>query len=205
MRVALEPGQLNRCTRWFKRSTTPIWVTEYGFQTTPGQPKGVTPAQQAAYLTQAFSIVRKYEAVQMFIWFIFRDEPASLWHSGLLNEDATSKPGFAAFTSAAKPFDVRSPAVNVRVGTSNPLVRVPVWELLARDGSGAMVGSTISVTYQGKDVGVSQPTAAIGVDGYAAFKVPITKAKLNGVYQVFMKINDANGNIVNRTATVTVK
>jgi hypothetical protein len=93
----------------------------------------------------------------------------------------------------------------VRTGTSNPVVRVPVWELLARDGSGATVGSTISVTYQGKDVGVSQPTAAIGVDGYAGFKVPITKAKLNGVYQVFMKINDANGNIVNRTATVTAR
>src|SRR5207244_356755 len=35
---------------WFKRRGVPIWITEYGFQTTPGQPKGVTPAKQAAYL-----------------------------------------------------------------------------------------------------------------------------------------------------------
>ena len=30
--------------KWFKRKVTAIWITEYGFQTKPGQPKGVTPA-----------------------------------------------------------------------------------------------------------------------------------------------------------------
>jgi hypothetical protein len=35
--------------------------------------------------------------------------------------------------------------------------------------------------------------------------VPITKAKLNGVYRVFIKIGDINGNFVNRTATVDVR
>ncbi len=192
-------------SKWFKRRDTPIWITEYGFQTKPGQPKGVTPGQQAAYVKQAFAIVRKYPSVAMFIWFIFRDEPVSLWHSGLLDEGAARKPGYAAFTTAAKPFDVRSPLVNVRPGTSNPTIRVPVWELYARDGSGAKLGATISVTYRGADVGVSQPVAAIGVDGYVSFKVPITKAKLNGVYTVFMKIGDVNGNSLARKATVTVK
>jgi hypothetical protein len=192
-------------SKWFKRRNTPIWITEYGFQTKPGQPKGVTPAQQAAYVKQAFAIVRKYPSVAMFIWFIFRDEPVSLWHSGLLDEGAARKPGYAAFTTAARPFDVRSPLVNVRPGTSNPTIRVPVWELYARDGSGARVGATISVVYRGADVGVSQPVALIAVDGYVSFKVPITKAKLNGVYNVFLKVGDVNGNSVTRTATVTAK
>jgi hypothetical protein len=191
-------------SKWFKRRFTPFWITEYGFQTKPGQPKGVTPAQQAAYLKQAFSIVRKYKHVDMFIWFIFRDEPVSTWHSGLLNANASRKPAFAAFTSAARPFDIRNPLVSVRPGTSNPVVRVPVWELLVRDGVGATVGATISTTYRGADVGVTQPTALIGIDGYVSFAVPITKAKLNGVYRVFMTIGDANGNSVTRTATITV-
>jgi hypothetical protein len=191
--------------KWFKRTSTPFWITEYGFQTRPGQPKGVTPAKQAAYVKQSFSIVKKFPHVTMFIWFIFRDEPVSLWHSGLLDENATRKPSYAAFTSAAKPFDVRSPVLTVKAGTSNPTLRLPVWELYARDGSGTSVGSTISVVYRGKDVGVSQPTGQIAVDGYVSFKVPITKAKPNGVYRVFLKIGDVNGNSVTRTATVTVR
>ncbi len=190
---------------WFKRRSVPIWITEYGFQTKPGQPKGVTPAQQAAYLKQSLAMVRKDTYVQMFVWFIFRDEPASLWHSGLLNEDASRKPSFAAFTAAARPFDVRNPVVVVRAGTSNPAVHLPVWELLARDGAGTQVGSTISVVYSGKDVAVTQPTASIGIDGYVSFRVPITKAKQNGLYRVFLKIGDENGNSVTRTATVLVK
>ena len=192
--------------KWFKRKVTAIWITEYGFQTKPGQPKGVTPATQAAYVKQAFAIVKKYPHVTMFIWFIFRDEPVSLWHSGLLDESAVRKPGYAAFTAAAKPFDVRSPLLTVKAGGVEP------------DGPGARVGAATPATgqgrtsaprsrstYRGKDVGVSQPAASIGVDGYVAFKVPITKAKLNGVYRVFMKIGDINGNFVNRTATVDVR
>jgi hypothetical protein len=169
--------------KWFRRKTTPIWVTEYGFQTKPGQPKGVTPAQQAAYLKQAISIASKYKSVQMFIWFIFRDGPTSLWHSGVLNQNASKKPSFAAFTAAARPVDIRNPVMVIRAGSSNPTVKVPVWELLARDGAGATVGATISVTYRGKSIAVVQPTATISVDGWVSFRAPITKAKLSGVYR----------------------
>jgi len=191
--------------KWFGRHGTPIWITEYGFQTKPGQPKGVTLAQQAAYLKQSLALVGSYPNVQMFIWFIFRDEPVSAWHSGLLTETAGKKPAFSTFASAARPFDVRNPVVVVRPGVSNPVVRVPVWELLARDGPGATVGSTISVTYQSKNVAVVQPQTTIGIDGYVSFTLPITKAKMNGVYDVFLKIGDASGNFVNRTATVVVE
>ena len=37
----------------FKRKNVPIWITEYGNETKPGEPKGVTEAQQAAYIPQA--------------------------------------------------------------------------------------------------------------------------------------------------------
>jgi hypothetical protein len=191
--------------KWFKRSSVPFWVTEYGFQTRPGQPKGVTTAQQAAYLKQSLAMVRRDPHVQMFIWFIFRDQPVSLWHSGLLNENATRKPSYAAFVSAARPFDVRNPVITMKAGSSNPTLRIPVWELLARDGPGAKIGATISVVYQSKDVAVVQPQVQIGIDGYLTFKLPITKAKANGVYKVFLKLGDINGNSLSRTATVVVR
>jgi hypothetical protein len=191
--------------KWFKRRSTQIWVTEYGFQTKPGQPKGVTPAQQAAYLKQSLAIVRKDTFVQMFIWFIFRDQTVSLWHSGVLNENATRKPSYGAFVTAARPFDVRNPVLTMKVGTSNPTVRLPVWELLARDGPGATVGATISVVYRGKTVAVAQPASKIGVAGYVSYKLPIVKAKANGLYKAFLTLGDINGNSVTRTATVLVK
>src|SRR5581483_11648488 len=187
---------------WFRRKGTPIWITEYGFETKPGEPKGVTQAQQATYARQSLLLAEKDPYVQMFIWFIFRDEPVSTWQSGLLREDATRKPAFAAFSALAKVLDVRDPAQHIPPGSSNPTVRVPVWELLVRDGVGARVGATVSVTFRGKSIGVSQPSARIGIDGYVAFRVPLTKAQKNGLYLVFLNINDANGNAVTRTVTL---
>ena len=191
--------------KWFKRKSVPFWVTEYAFQTKPGQPKGVTTSQQAAYLRQSLAMVRKWPEVQMFIWFIFRDQTVSLWHSGLLNVNASKKPAFSAFVSSARPFDVRNPEITVKAGSSNPILRLPVWELLARDGPGAKIGSTISVVYRAKVLAVIQPQVAIAVNGFVSFTLPITKAKPNGVYKVFLKLGDVNGNSVSRTATVVVK
>jgi hypothetical protein len=188
--------------RWFGRKNTPVWITEYGFQTKPGQPKGVTPATQATYLKQAIGIARKDKHVQMFIWFIFRDAPVSPWHSGLETETAARKPSFGAFSSVAKPLDVRNPVLVMRVGASNPKVRIPVWELLARDGAGARLGATISVTYKAKTIAVKQPTATIGIDGYVTFTLPITKAKPSGLYRAFVTMNDENGNTLKSTVTV---
>jgi hypothetical protein len=191
-------------TKWFKRKSVPIWITEYGFQTKPGQPKGVTTAKQAAYLKQSLAIARTYTSVQMFIWFIYQDQPVSLWHSGLLNENATRKAAYSAFVSSARQFDVRNPVVTVKPGASNPVVRLPVWELLSRDGYGATVGSTISVTYKGKTIATSQPATTIGVAGYVSFQLPIVKAKASGLYRAFLQIGDINGNSITRTVTVVV-
>ena len=41
--------------QWFHRKFVKIWITEYGFETKPGQPKGVTLAQQAAYVKQTMA------------------------------------------------------------------------------------------------------------------------------------------------------
>jgi hypothetical protein len=190
--------------KWFKRKGIPIWITEYGFQTKPGQPKGVTLAQQTAYIKQTLAIVRKDQRVKMFTWFIFRDDPTSAWHSGLLNQNNTPKPSLHAFTTAARTMDVRNVQILVKPGTSNPVLRVPVWALAARDGVGANLGATIVINYA-RTTTVTQPTSKIAIDGDASFRLPITKAKLNGLYIVTLTIGDINGNTLTRHATVIVR
>ena len=199
-------GQMTRFEKsidtWFHRKGVPIWITEYGFETKPGEPKGVTLAQQAAYAKQVLTIVQNDPRIDMFIWFIFRDDPTSTWQSGLENQDNSHKPAFAAFARGARALDYRNPFVHIKPGSSNPVVRLPLLEFLARDGAGALVGSTISVTYRGKSIAVKQPTAAIGVDGWASFKIPITKAVKNGLYVAYIHIGDANGGKVDRVAEI---
>ena len=93
--------------KWFKRKNVPIWITEYGHETKPEEPKGVTYAQQAAYVKQALTFAADDPNVQMFIWFIVRDDPTSAWQSGLVQRDGTKKPAFSTF--AARRPAVRRP------------------------------------------------------------------------------------------------
>ena len=69
--------------KWFGRKNIPVWITEYGNETKPGEPKGVTEAQQAPYLPQAIDIAKKDKRVPMFIWFVMRDSAGSPWQSGI--------------------------------------------------------------------------------------------------------------------------
>lgn len=190
--------------QWFKRKFVKIWVTEYGFETKPGQPKGVTLAQQAAYTKRTMDEVSASPYIFMFIWFIFRDDPTSTWHSGLENQDNSHKPAFATFSAGAKSLDFRSPIVYIKAHQSNPVIRVPVWEIYVHDGVGAELGSTVKTYYKSKNIAVSQPTSTIAVDGYASFMIPLRNPPKNTSYTVSIQINDKNGNRAFRSATLIV-
>jgi hypothetical protein len=101
--TAVTLGNLNlliaEVTRlWGKKR---IWITEYGYQTNPpDRVFGVTFAQQGRYLTQAYGIARKHPRIDMFLWFLLRDERRALdegWQSGLITDTGRKKPAFAAF------------------------------------------------------------------------------------------------------------
>src|SRR4051794_21230115 len=113
---------------WFRR-TVPIWITEYGYETKPGEPKGVTTSQQASYMRTAMNIAANDPRVTMFIWFIVRDDPTSAWQSGLLNRDGSHKPAFGTFATLAAKYDARDPQITVRPNVANPLVRFAALEL----------------------------------------------------------------------------
>jgi hypothetical protein len=202
--LAQIPTFEKKLQQWFKRKEVRIWITEYGFETKPGEPKGVTLAQQATYTRQALAYASASPWIDMFIQFIFRDDPTSTWQSGLENQDSSRKPSFSAFTAGARALDFRNPLIRLKAGASNPVIKVPVWELEARDGIGAKLGSTVSVTYRGHSISVSQPTSVIGIDGYASFRVPIVKAKKNGLYVAYFRIGDVNANQVVRVAEILV-
>ena len=76
-----------------------IWITEYGYQTNPpDRAFGVTFTQQSRYLTQAYGIARRHPRIDMFLWFLLRDERRyDGWQSGLITVAGKRKPAFAAF------------------------------------------------------------------------------------------------------------
>ena len=80
-----------------------MWITEYGYQTNPpDRIAGVTPSKQAAYLTQAVAFARRHPQIDLFLWFLLRDEDRlDGWQSGLTTVGGARKPSFNAFRRAA--------------------------------------------------------------------------------------------------------
>jgi len=76
-----------------------IWITEYGYQTRPpDRTFGVAWKTQAKYLSQAYSIARKNQRVDMMIWFLVKDERRLAgWQSGFFTAAGHRKPSYTAF------------------------------------------------------------------------------------------------------------
>ncbi|MGH3065465.1 MAG: hypothetical protein ACRDOF_04105 [Gaiellaceae bacterium] len=73
-----------------------IWLTEYGYQTTP-DPYGVSPTLQANYIAQAARRVYALPKVDMLIHYLYRDEPdLARWQSGLETVEGRAKPAMGA-------------------------------------------------------------------------------------------------------------
>src|SRR5918999_136399 len=76
-----------------------LWITEYGHQTRPPDRFfGVRYATQARFVHQAIAAARKTRRVDMFVWFLIRDERRlSGWQSGVVSVRGARKPSFRAF------------------------------------------------------------------------------------------------------------
>jgi Glycosyl hydrolase catalytic core len=81
-----------------------IWVTEYGYQTRPPDRLfGVSYGTQAKYVHQSLALARKTRRIDMFIWFLIRDERRlSGWQSGVFTARGARKPSFRAFQTALR-------------------------------------------------------------------------------------------------------
>jgi hypothetical protein len=185
---------------WFRRKGIPIWITEYGHETRPGEPAGVTEAQQASYIRQAISIARRDPRIQMFIWFVFQDTRTSLWQSGLYRLNGAAKPGRAAFAAAARPLDARNAVIRAKAGT-RPMVNMSVREFAASNRPGAPVGVTYRLTQGARPITVEQPQSLLGVDGWIRFRVDHAVRK-GATYRLAVEANDINGNKLRRVLTL---
>ena len=76
-----------------------LWVTEYGYQTRPPDRFfGVSYATQAKYVHQAIKRARATRRIDIFVWFLIRDERRlSGWQSGVVTSSGKRKPAYRAF------------------------------------------------------------------------------------------------------------
>jgi hypothetical protein len=175
---------------WFKRKNIPIWITEYGYETRPGEPAGVSNSQQASYLSKVMRQLKADPRVQMFIWFIFQDSKMSLWQSGLFNAAGTMKPAYRTFSALAQTIDGQT--VNVKVGRA-PVIQVPVPRLASVTPVGSLIGVTWKV-FDGKTmIALGQAAGPLRVDNAVSFVADFQPAA-GKTYTLEMDANDISGN-----------
>jgi hypothetical protein len=124
---------------WFGREDTPLWLTEYGHETLPGEQLGIDPALQARYAEDALSVAAGNRRVRMFLWFVLRDRAETPWQSGLLATDGSPKPALDRFAEIAMDLDGRNPVLpeDARVA------RLPTLELAFYTPAGASIAVTV--------------------------------------------------------------
>jgi hypothetical protein len=87
-------------SRSFHRRGVELWLTEFAYRTNSRLAGASNYALQATYLRQAVALARADPAVEMFIWFGFRDRLDQLWQSGLLDQRGHAKPALRSFAEA---------------------------------------------------------------------------------------------------------
>jgi hypothetical protein len=188
--------------KWFHRAV-PIWITEYGHETKPGERKGVTNSVQAKYAKQALQIATKDPLIQMFIWFTFRDSSGNPWQSGLEGPTGAAKPAYATFKATATP--VVGITQSIKAGVA-PTVKAYFPLLFAVQGPGGQIGMTYYVrdNTTGKTVAGGQPVVVLQADQSASIPLSFTPVK-GHTYLFSTNANEANGHSEVQTANLIAK
>jgi hypothetical protein len=189
---------------WFDRKSTPLWITEYAHETKPENPMGVSHAAQAAYLRQAIALSAKDPNIQMFIWFVFRDNPTSSWKSGLIGQDGVDKPSLAVFDAVAAPLDARNTITNVKPGLVDPLVRFYAREFASHSASGDIVGINYTVADGKRLITVGQAQSTLSASATVAFR-PRLRVFSRHTYTVRLTANTIHGDVVTCSLTLVGK
>jgi hypothetical protein len=187
----------------FGRKNIPVWITEYGDETKPGEPHGVTEAQQAKYLPQAISMAKKDARVPMFVWFVFRDSTGNPWQSGIYRRTGAAKPAQPKWASAAKPLDMVNGKYSFKGGTKNPLLTVYLREFCAINPIGAQVGANVQTFLAGKIVQTAQPSTPLAIDCTIPVRLTGLTVAKGKTYTVQIDANTSVGSAAHRTITVT--
>ena len=93
-------ANLNRLVKEVHRNfgNKQIWLTEYGYQTNPPDPFGVSPSAQAQFVSESALRAYQLSGVTTLIQFLVRDEPElGRFQSGLFTVRGVAKPAYYAF------------------------------------------------------------------------------------------------------------
>jgi len=96
----LTMANLEKLIREVKRDFGParIWLTEYGYETNPPDPSGVSWALQSRYLAEAARRAFAAPNVDLLVQFMIQDElRLKGWQSGLISRTGLPKPAFNSF------------------------------------------------------------------------------------------------------------
>jgi hypothetical protein len=96
---------------WFEQDDVPLWITEFGYEASPAESRGISPELQAAYAEQAIGIAARSARVDMFVWFTFADAENNDWQSGLLDQSGAERPAYASFAAAVRALGVSGGSV----------------------------------------------------------------------------------------------
>jgi hypothetical protein len=180
---------------WFDRSDTPVWVTEYAYETRPADEKGVRPAVQARFAEDALRIAAANPRIAMFIWFTFRDDPGNPWQSGLLRRSGKRKPAYWSYAGEARPLDARVEVVALE--PDGVVVRLGVRPFAHVSPPGAPVGVVYRL-FTGRQLAASaKPEVKLERDGWITVKVPL-EPQPGERYRIGLEANDRHGNVVSR-------
>ena len=186
--------------KWFGRKNIPIWITEYGNETKPGEPKGVTEAQQAAYVPQAIAFAKKDPRIPMFVWFVFRDSAGESVAERRLPQDGRGQAGRSEVGGRREGCrEILNGKVSVKGGTANPLVNVNYRDMCTNN----VPGTTVGVTWRAVP-GNSNIPAALGQTSTQCLAFDCTiSVRLTGL--VVAKGRTYRADIAANTATTPAK
>jgi hypothetical protein len=189
--------------RLFKRTSVPIWVTEYGHETKPQDALGVPYSKQAAYLREAIAIARTYPFVTMFIWFVYQDDPGQPWESGLYTRTGVNKGSAPSrFSAAARPLDARHTVLSLRQGTASPAVTLHTRRFCVVDAPGENIGVTWRVRLAGRLVGVGQSAVPLQADCTINLRLRGFRVAKKASYEATFELNDINGEELTRRVKI---
>ena len=189
--------------RLFKRKSVPIWVTEYGHETSPQDAFGVPYSKQAVFLRQAIGLARTYPVVTMFIWFVYQDDPGQPWESGLYTRAGVNKGSSPSrFSAAARPLDARNSVLSIRRGTASPLVTLYTRRFCVVDEAGETIGVTWRVRIAGRLAAVGQQAAPLQPNCTINVRLGRFTFAKKASYAATFELNDINGEELTRLVTI---
>jgi len=172
-------GNLNDLSRLLRRiraryaqpaqALSRLYLTEYGYQTNPPEPQGVSPALQAEYLNHAEYLIWRNQSVRTLGQFPLKDGTpvASTFQSGLRTANGVRKPAYEAY---ALPVWLPSP----RVHTGGKL---KVWGLVRAAPNGRRAQVSIQVRRAGSHAWTRVATRSTqGPRGYLTANVSVARS-----------------------------